>query len=125
MEDDEGSATGGLKPPFERILPEDSAEYMIFVLDGPSDEGLAGSSKPLARLIQLRKAALQLSESLTKDYIWQRDGFSLETVSRKGTRSMIPPLAMAFGRCSIGTNMNFIRTALSPRTDKLRGLCGR
>ncbi|CAK7207906.1 hypothetical protein SEUCBS139899_010721 [Sporothrix eucalyptigena] len=35
-------------------------------------------------LDQLRKSALELSESLTKDYIWQRDAFDLQLVSRKG-----------------------------------------
>ncbi|KJR79901.1 regulatory factor Sgt1 [Sporothrix schenckii 1099-18] len=64
-------------------LESDTAEYMLFVCDDGQD-GVAAASKPLERLDKLRKAALRLSEPLTEDYIWQRDGFDLRVVSRKG-----------------------------------------
>lgn len=54
-------------------LAENCVEYSIFVL--PEEEGSA--RKLLSLLETIRKAALELSTSLTKDFIWQRDGFNL------------------------------------------------
>jgi hypothetical protein len=66
--------------PFERTLPDDCVEYMLFIIDGQLD-----SRKLLSSLECVRKAAMHLADQLTKDYIWQRDCFSLETKSEKGT----------------------------------------
>ncbi|CAK7235425.1 hypothetical protein SEUCBS140593_009278 [Sporothrix eucalyptigena] len=80
-EDDSANST--LPPVFGSALQEDTAEYMLFAIgDGPGAT-TTPASKPRAMLDQLRKSALELSESLTKDYIWQRDAFDLQLVSRK------------------------------------------
>lgn len=65
---------------FERILPENCVEYMLFIIDAD-----AQPKKVLSGLEAVRKAAVQLSNQLTKDYIWQRDCFSLETKTEMGT----------------------------------------
>ncbi|KAJ9134758.1 SGT1-domain-containing protein [Pleurostoma richardsiae] len=52
---------------------------MLFIIDGQLD-----SRKLLSSLECVRKAAMHLADQLTKDYIWQRDCFSLETKSEKG-----------------------------------------
>ena len=59
-------------------------EYMLFVIDSQLDP-----RKQLSALETVRKAALRLSEQLTKDYIWQRDAFSLESKSQDG---MLTPI---------------------------------
>ncbi|EPE03671.1 sgt1-like protein [Ophiostoma piceae UAMH 11346] len=84
----DGDDEGLLPPALERSMPEDAAEYMLFVVDDghaktSTASSRAAASRPRARLDQIRKAALKLSEDLTKEYIWQRDSFNLEVVSRK------------------------------------------
>jgi hypothetical protein len=64
---------------FQMQLPENCIEYMLFVLDTRSD-----TTKPLSSLEEVRKAALQLADKVTKDYIWQRDSFNLELKREKG-----------------------------------------
>ncbi|KAJ2897671.1 hypothetical protein MKZ38_004496 [Zalerion maritima] len=59
----------------ERRLPENCVEYMLFVLD--SNANLEGR-KLLSSLESVRKAAVQLAEKLTKEYIWQRGGFDIK-----------------------------------------------
>lgn len=68
---------------FERILPENCVEYMLFVIDDGSQP-----KEALSSLEAVRKAAVQLSNQLTKEYIWQRDGFGLETKTDSGTFMM-------------------------------------
>lgn len=87
MDTDEEGGSGGetLPPLFNGNMESDTAEYMVFVSNGHQDEAVTPTSKPRAKLDQLRKAALQVSGPLTKDYIWQRDGFNLQVVSRNGT----------------------------------------
>ncbi|OAA54498.1 sgt1 [Niveomyces insectorum RCEF 264] len=79
---EDGNGSSLLPPALERSLPDNAAEYMLFVLDHEGGDNKA--ARPLARLEQLRKAAMQLSDKLTRDYIWQRDAFNLEVVSRHG-----------------------------------------
>ena len=64
---------------FARILPENCVEYMLFVIEA----GLQPKTVP-SSLEAVRKAAVQLANQLTKDYIWQRDGFNLETKTDQG-----------------------------------------
>lgn len=71
---------------FERILPENCVEYMLFVIETDPQP-----NKILSSLEAVRKAAVQLSNQLTRDYIWQRDGFSLETTTQMGTSSQNLP----------------------------------
>lgn len=64
---------------YERILPENCVEYILFVIEADPHPKKITSS-----LEAVRKAAVQLANQLTKDYIWQRDGFSLETKTDQG-----------------------------------------
>lgn len=64
---------------FETQISENSVEYMVFVVGGQL-EGRA----TLKELTSVRKEALQLSDSLTKDYLWQREAFGLELKTQKG-----------------------------------------
>ncbi|TLD17170.1 uncharacterized protein PgNI_00440 [Pyricularia grisea] len=60
-------------------LPENCVEYMIFLIDQQLEP-----SNVLSNLEAVKKAGIQLVESLTKDYIWQREGFNLEIKSHAG-----------------------------------------
>lgn len=60
-------------------LPENCVEYMIFLIDQQLEP-----NNVLSSLEAVKKAGVQLMESLAKDYIWQRDGFSLEIKSHAG-----------------------------------------
>lgn len=64
---------------FARTLPENCVEYMLFVLEADAEP-----RKILSGLEAVRKAGVQLCNQLTKDYIWQRDGFQLEITSQGG-----------------------------------------
>lgn len=64
---------------YARVLPENCVEYMLFVLEPDLQHGNTASS-----LEAVRKAAVQLANQLTKDYIWQRDSFNLETKRDQG-----------------------------------------
>ncbi|KAM7221495.1 SGT1 domain containing protein [Rhypophila decipiens] len=64
---------------FRMTLPENCVEYMLFVVE----EG-APESRRLQNLEAVRKAAMQKAGELTKDYIWQREGFGLETKVENG-----------------------------------------
>ncbi|KAK1248128.1 hypothetical protein MKX08_006348 [Trichoderma sp. CBMAI-0020] len=61
-------------------LPENTVEYMLFVIDSQQTE--ARKTRP--RLETIRKAAVELVQSLTKDYIWQREGFEISFKSENG-----------------------------------------
>jgi hypothetical protein len=71
-------------PPFERELAENCVEYFLFLLD---DEVEARNQ--LAKLETIRKAALQLCQSVAKDYIWQRDEFTLELKTDQSKQKVI------------------------------------
>ncbi|KUI72030.1 hypothetical protein VM1G_07928 [Cytospora mali] len=64
---------------YERVLPENCVEYMLFVVDADQQSKQFTSS-----LEAVRKAAVQLANQLTKDYIWQRHAFNLETKTDQG-----------------------------------------
>ncbi|KAG9250153.1 SGT1 domain-containing protein [Emericellopsis atlantica] len=64
---------------FERELPEDTVQYLLFMIDDRAD---ARSS--LVKLEALRKEALSLCQDLATDYIWQRDQFNLELKNENG-----------------------------------------
>lgn len=72
------NADGGFKA-FERCLPENCVEYMLFVIDAKLQQ-----HHVFSRLDAVRKAAVQLSSRLTSDYIWQRDAFDVEVKTEKG-----------------------------------------
>ena len=67
---------------FPKRLPEDCVEYSLFILN-------AGPQSPkdtLVRLEAVRKEALRLTDSLLKEYIWQRESFSL-TIQNENCKS--------------------------------------
>lgn len=66
---------------FQRQLPDNCVEYMLFILTSAPEKD---SRKALSRLEAVRKEAVRLSDQLTRDYIWQRQAFSLETKTEKG-----------------------------------------
>ncbi|KAI1207388.1 SGT1-domain-containing protein [Annulohypoxylon truncatum] len=55
-----------------RSLPENCVEYLLFVLDNKNE-----ARSPLPYLEDIRRTAIQLCDSITKGYIWQRDSFQL------------------------------------------------
>lgn len=61
-------------------LPENTVEYMLFMIDSQQTE--ARKTRP--RLETIRKSAVELVQSLTKDYIWQREGFEISFKSENG-----------------------------------------
>lgn len=69
---------------FPKRLPEDCVEYSLFIIDSK----LKAQKELLARLEVVRKEALKLTDSLLKEYIWQRDGFKVEVESGKGAPSL-------------------------------------
>lgn len=76
-------------------LEENCVEYALFVLP-EDDEG--SSRRQLSLLETIRKAALELSGSLTRDFIWQRDDFNLTLKNDCGGPSYSPTnLAMVLG----------------------------
>lgn len=75
-------------------LPENTVEYMLFVMDSQQTE--ARKTRP--RLENIRKAAVELVQSLTKDYIWQREGFEISFKSESGE---CPNPAVAAARHSV------------------------
>ncbi|KAG6105065.1 hypothetical protein E4U13_008071 [Claviceps humidiphila] len=59
--------------PGRGIIAENCMEYYLFIIDHQSDH------VTLAKTLEtLRKAAVELCQSLTNCYIWQRDEFSVE-----------------------------------------------
>lgn len=58
---------------FPKRLPEDCVEYMLYIIDSRLT-----AKETLARLELVRKEAVKLTTKLLKDYIWQRDIFSLK-----------------------------------------------
>lgn len=59
---------------FRMRLPEDCVHYMLFII----------GDKSLGKLEAVRKAAVDKANELTKEYIWQREPFRLETKIEKG-----------------------------------------
>ncbi|KAI0848703.1 SGT1-domain-containing protein [Daldinia vernicosa] len=66
-----GFSEGGFSE-FPRGLPENCVEYLLFVIDSKLE-----SRDVLSELENIRKAAMQLYDSIAKEYIWQRDSFQL------------------------------------------------
>ncbi|KAG6018631.1 hypothetical protein E4U40_008008 [Claviceps sp. LM458 group G5] len=66
-------AADSASSPGRGIIAENCVEYYLFIIDHQSDH------VTLAKTLEtLRKAAVELCQSLTNCYIWQRDEFSLE-----------------------------------------------
>ena len=63
----------------QRQLTENCLEYFLFIIEGSIDKG-----KPFEKLESVRKAAVNLCQSLTNNYIWQREEFHLELETQEG-----------------------------------------
>ena len=76
-------AGDGCGPLLNHARTENVAEYILFL--PPRDVAAkTTNASQLAQYASLRKQALDLADSLAGDYIWQRDGFDLETVHEHG-----------------------------------------
>ncbi|KAK0386943.1 hypothetical protein NLU13_5256 [Sarocladium strictum] len=78
---EEGTDTHGAESPFHQqlVLPENCVEYFLLVIDPQLEP-----RKKLSQLESIRQAALELAQTLTKDYIWQREEFNLELRTENG-----------------------------------------
>ena len=74
---------------FRMVLPENCVEYMLFIVGETTDARLKS-------LEAVRKAALSLSNDLTKDYIWQHDAFKLESKVDAGKLCPVCSFVWAF-----------------------------
>ncbi|KAJ3499784.1 hypothetical protein NLG97_g46 [Lecanicillium saksenae] len=75
----EERTAAGESQQFGRHLSENSMEYMIFLLD----ESLEGI-KYLNRLENISREAARLMETVTKNYVWQREEFRLSVANEQG-----------------------------------------
>ncbi|KAF7545648.1 hypothetical protein G7Z17_g9017 [Cylindrodendrum hubeiense] len=64
---------------FEKQLPDNCVEYLLFILDSQLD-----ARKQLSQIESIRRSAIQLTNTLTKDYIWQKDELNLELKNEQG-----------------------------------------
>ncbi|KAF5549724.1 sgt1 [Fusarium phyllophilum] len=64
---------------FKNQLPDNCVEYLMFFID-PQVE----VRKQLAQIENVRKSAIELATTLTKDYIWQKDEFNLILKNENG-----------------------------------------
>ena len=78
---------------FPKRLPDDTIEFMIHVLDAKLSDAQIRS-----RLNDILKASSDISKKLLKDYIWQREAFSL-TLKRDNSRWLLS------GRTSFGDSI--------------------
>jgi hypothetical protein len=64
---------------FPNRLPDDCIEYIIHFLDPKLDDAAIRT-----RLREVHRAATELTKSLLKEYIWQRETFRLDIVRDNG-----------------------------------------
>ncbi|KAI5466511.1 SGT1 protein-domain-containing protein [Mariannaea sp. PMI_226] len=64
---------------FQRQLPDNCVEYLLFILDSKLD-----ARKHLSQIETIRKSALKLANDSTRDYIWQKDELNLELKNEQG-----------------------------------------
>ena len=102
---------------FPKRLPEDCIEYAIYVID---NHGGANKIKKKTRLRQVEQEAIGLSRSLLKDYIWQREAFSLNLNHEDGRKNVLVTLHK-----EIIIDFLSLRKSLSPWQNQFRGFCGR
>ena len=68
----------------KRTLPDDTAQYSLYILD--SKQHLH------ARLTKVQDAAKEILRDWGRDYIWQREGFGLDIAECDGTFFDLVPL---------------------------------
>ena len=64
---------------FPKLVPEDCIEYHVYILDS----GLKGFELR-DQLRKVQEAAVTITKNLLKNFIWQRDAFSLDLVFENG-----------------------------------------
>jgi hypothetical protein len=64
---------------FPKRLPDDCVEYIIYIIGSDLSD-----TQTRERLQSAQRAASELEKTLLKEYIWQRDNFSLELVRGEG-----------------------------------------
>ncbi|GJC91779.1 regulatory factor sgt1 [Colletotrichum higginsianum] len=64
-----------------QILSENCVRYCIFLIDSKAQ---SDQRRHLSRLEDLRKSALELTNRLTADYIWQKGSLTLDVVTSEG-----------------------------------------
>ncbi len=64
---------------FPKRLAEDSVEYTLFIVNSELSQ-----REVLSRLEEVKKEAAKVTTSLLKEYIWQREKFSLKLVQQPG-----------------------------------------
>jgi len=64
---------------FPKQLPDNTTNYVLAVINDNLE-----TRKLLTELEHIRKLASELCERLTKEYIWQRDGFQLQVMHNNG-----------------------------------------
>jgi SGT1 protein len=64
---------------FPKRLPEDTVEYAIYVIDNKLE-----ASQKVSNLREVLQNINAFTKDLLKDYIWQRDSFSLELKLKDG-----------------------------------------
>lgn len=63
-------------------LPDDCIEYSLYIIDSSLDQ--TNSSEARLQLSAVKKLANELQKKWLKDYIWQRQPFSLELLKDNG-----------------------------------------
>lgn len=69
-------------PPPKPVLPDDCIEYSLYYIDEASDRN--NESEVRLKLRQVQKHAAELQKEWLKDYVWQRQSFSLELSKQDG-----------------------------------------
>lgn len=65
----------------KRTLPDDTIQYSIYIIDSSQS-----TTKLRERLKAVKDAAVRLAQDWGKEYIWQRDGLTLEITESGGQK---------------------------------------
>lgn len=83
----EGYDAAGLPPTdYDCAEAENSIEYAIFIIGQQQD-----TRNQIQELENIRKNVIKSCQDLTKDYIWQKDDFSLELKIEQGMLILCRP----------------------------------
>lgn len=81
-EEDEAWFQSTFHPIPKAALPDDCIQYTIYALSSSLDS--SNDSETRLRLKEFQKYAANLQKQWLRDYIWQRQGFSLEAEKEDG-----------------------------------------
>jgi hypothetical protein len=65
-------------------LPDDSVEYSLYWIPPDTSAFVDDAAGTRLQLQEAQKSASELTKSLLKDYIWQREAFGLEISKENG-----------------------------------------